>query len=172
MKSDGNLKFWLCSLLIFASACSHSKADQELQQANQALENFASSSSLTKSCFYFLYPDGNAKDFVKYLFSGLGSAELPIALDEKEAEQMEEAGIVTLPSDVKISVNQRTYQDDKELVLIPQRANVVTVNGYLPEDDQPIFSHEWELDKVEIEQTTKFICESNLDLGIDIYQYN
>ena len=172
MKSDENLKFWLCSLLIFASACSHSKADRELRQANQALENFASSSSLTKSCFYFLYPNGNATDFAKYLFSGLGSAELPIALSEEEAEQMEAAGIATLPSEVKISINRRTYQDNKELVLIPQRANVITVNAYLPADQEPVFISEWKLDKVEIEPTTKIICESNLDFGIDAYQYN
>ena len=172
MKNNIHLKLLFSFLLVLISACSSAnKVDKELNQANKALKDLARPSSLTKSCFYLVYPQGNATDFVKYLFSPLGSAELPIAFDEEEASQMKSVGMATLPPNVKISINQRSHQKEKELVLIPQN-NTVIVNGYLPDENQPILETEWELSKIEIDQSTKLICESNLDLGIDPYNGN
>lgn len=172
MKNDFHLQWWLGCLIILISACSSSsKLDPDLNQANKALKGLASPSSLTKSCFYLVYPNGNATDFAKYLFSPLASAELPIAFDEEEAAQMNSVGMTTLPPNVKISINLRSHVKEKELVLIP-RNNILTVNGYLPDESQPVLETEWQLSKVEINESTKLICESNLDLGIDPYNSN
>ena len=55
-------------LALFSTAC-QSAPDPDLKQANAAIAKMAVDRTLTKSCFSVVYPDREASDFVKYLFS-------------------------------------------------------------------------------------------------------
>ena len=80
--------FWLmASLLLLLTGCG-SAPDKNLTAANTALSQMVSNRILSRSCFTVAYPDGQAADFIDYMFSDLGSAEWPVAFDEYEEQLM------------------------------------------------------------------------------------
>ena len=61
--------FWLmASLLLLLTGCG-SAPDKNLTAANTALSQMVSNRTLSRSCFTVAYPDGQASDFIDYMFS-------------------------------------------------------------------------------------------------------
>lgn len=163
---------WLVGLGVALNGCQSSDPnaqalDADLMAANAAFAGMTQNWTLSHSCFGVAYPEGGAENFVRYLFSDLGSAEWPVAFDELEAEQMAAIGQTSLPPNVVVSPNERQYFDRKELVLQAQDGQIY-VRGYLPEQSDPQFETYWELATVQTSPDVVPLCESNLDLGIGI----
>ncbi|WP_148288334.1 hypothetical protein [Prochlorothrix hollandica] len=144
-----------------------SPPDSDLLAANAALAPLSQNRILSQSCFAVAYPNGVAADFVRYLFSDLGSAEWPVAFGEGDVEQMEAMGQVPLPPNVVISAHERQYPDRKELV-ITAVAGLIQVRGYLPQETEPNFVDEWELGTASTSPEVVPLCESNIDMGLGI----
>ncbi|MDJ1179918.1 hypothetical protein PJF56_13700 [Roseofilum sp. BLCC_M91] len=143
-------------------------ADPEIKQASSAMAQMATPRMLTRSCFYLVYPDGKASEFVSYLFSGLGAAEWPIAFDEMEEEQMKSVRMTPLPRTVRVSALKREYPEEKELVLIPDdENNQIMAQGYLADETDPTLETEWNLAIATPDEATQQLCRSNIELGID-----
>lgn len=141
--------------------------DSDLVEANAALAMMTQDRILSRSCFRVAYPEGGSENFVRYLFSDLGSAEWPVAFDEVEAEQMKAAGQKPLPPNVVISANARVYSDRKELVIQSQNGQI-SVKGYLPHTTDPQFEAVWELGQSQTQSEFVPLCESNIDMGMGI----
>lgn len=154
-------------LALFSTAC-QSAPDPDLKQANAAIAKMTVDRTLTKSCFSVVYPDGEASDFVKYLFSDLGAAEWPIAFDEMEEEQFKAIGQPLLPRNVTVSPSKRNQPNSKEIVLIADNANrAVLVQGYVAESNEVAFEAQWPLGTAQASEATRQLCQSNLEMGID-----
>ncbi|MEB3274620.1 MAG: hypothetical protein ACO4AI_14080 [Prochlorothrix sp.] len=152
------------------SSC-QSPTDSDLMAANTALSAMVTTRNLKNSCFGVAYPEGGAENFIRYLFSDLGSAEWPVAFDALEREQMAAAGQTPIPANVVISALDRQYPDRKELVLQAQTGQI-TAQGYLPEETTPHFEALWELGPAVTNPTPDPLmvplCESNIDMGMGI----
>ena len=97
MKSDPIL----VGILVLSVTSCQSPSDPDLRKANDALERMATHSTLAKSCFSVVYPNGKASDFINYLFSDFGELRNGQSLfDEMEAEQMRAIGQTPLPRNV------------------------------------------------------------------------
>jgi len=154
------------SLLMLMTGCG-SPPDEDLTAANTAFSQMASNRSLSRSCFSVAYPDGQASDFIDYLFSDLGSAEWPVAFDEYEENAMRSIGQVPLPSNVVVSRLNRTSPSQKELVLVANNAErKVLVKGYLANEPKVVFEDEWPIGTAAADEMVQEICLSNLDMGI------
>ena len=159
---------WLVTLMLVLGSC-QSSPDEDLVQANAAMASMGQNRTLAKSCFRVAYPNGNATDFVRYLFSDLGSAEWPIALDQLEAEQMKAIKQKVIPPTVTVSANQRQYLDRKELVLEAIEGKI-QARGYLPQETKPTLEDEWGLGTASVEPNVISLCQSNIEMGIGIGQ--
>jgi hypothetical protein len=127
----------------------------------------AKPASLGKSCFTVVAPNGQPSEFVDYLFSDLGAAEWPIAMDEFEAEQMRSIGQPVVPPTVQVSRNQRQHIDRKELVLRGDDANgMVVAQGYLANGAEPMFEAQWPLATAQPGPGVAELCQSNIEMGI------
>lgn len=154
-------------LLALLGGCSPSQ-DPDLKQAVQATSSMGKARHLQRSCFYLIHPQGQPSDFVGYLFSDLGVAEWPIAIDPDEAAGMKAAGIPPLPEGVGLSPGQRQHRDRKELVLTGNdAAGQVEIMGYLPNADQPNIQATFPLAVASPDDFTQQLCQSALESGIN-----
>lgn len=157
----------LIGLLSLLAVGCQSPSDPDLTQASDALSKMATNSTLTKSCFSVVYPNGEASDFINYLFSDLASAEWPIAMDEMEAEQMKSVRQTPLPNNVVVSPLKRAKTESKEIVLKPDSAErAILVEGYLAGSNTVDFEDRWPLGTAQASDATQQLCQSNIDMGI------
>ena len=127
-------------LILFAlSACdSVPEAPSDIRQAAAAIKGTTSSRMLSRSAFYVAFPNGKPSDYVRYAFSTMGSAEMPYAFDEFEAEQMRAIGQSVFPPTVTLVPHSRDPNIDRQLVLTGNDAEQATKiltkhQGYLRE---------------------------------------
>ena len=154
------------SIILLLTACG-SAPDEDLTAANTALSQMASNRTLSRSCFTVAYPDGQAADFIDYMFSDLGSAEWPVAFDEYEEQAMGSIGQVPLPANVAVSPLSRTSPNQKELVLTANNAErKILVQGYLANDSKVVFEDEWPVGTAVADDMVREMCISNLEMGI------
>ncbi|MDJ1183664.1 hypothetical protein [Roseofilum casamattae] len=154
-----------CILLILGGCQS---GDPQLRQASQAMAQMATSKMLSRSCFYWVYPEGQPSEYIDYLFSDLGTVEWPIALDAMEAEQMKAIRQTPLPPEVRVSPLERNYPQEKELVLLPDDENgTIAARGYMPDEETPTLETAWPLAIATPDEITAQFCHSNIELGIE-----
>ncbi len=156
---------WVSILGLVLGAC-QAEVDPELQQANAALRGMASPLSLSKSCFFVAYPNGQASDYLSFLLSDLGAAEWPVAMDEQERQQLKAIGQLPMPTTVSVSVEQRRYRDRKEVVLRADNGTrSVLVDGYLPNSDQVQLAARWQVGTAVPDAGVRALCQSSLEMG-------
>jgi hypothetical protein len=136
-------------------------------QANAAMASMTKNPNLSRSCFRVAYPEGNAADFIRYLFSDMGVAEWPSAVDQMEADQMNAINQAVVPSTVAVSANQRQHPDRKELVLDAADGSI-QARGYLPQATEPNLEAEWDLGTASTDPGVIPLCESNIEMGMGI----
>lgn len=162
-----NRKSFLLGIGVLFSLGCQSAPDPDLKQANAAMAAMATDRTLAQSCYSAVYPDGEASDFVNYLFSELGAVEWPIAFDEMEEEQFEAIGQPFLPSNVTVSLSQRKQPNSKEIVLVADdESRSILVSGYLEASNDIVFEDQWSLGTAQASEATHQLCQSNLEMGI------
>ncbi|MEM8639227.1 MAG: hypothetical protein AAGG51_10490 [Cyanobacteria bacterium P01_G01_bin.54] len=157
----------LLGTVMVLGGCSASQ-DAELAEAVKAASGMGKARHLQRSCFYIIHPNGQPSDFIGYLFSDLGAAEWPIALDPIEAEGMKAAGITPLPETVRLSPGQRQYLTQKELVLTGDDAKgAIEIVGYLANETQPNLAATFTLATTTPDEFAQQLCQSALESGIE-----
>lgn len=157
---------FLCLGLLLAIAACGQRSDPDLTQAIGALRSMSSSSGLSRSCFSVVYPDGKPSEFITYMFSDLGAAEMPMPMDEGEAEQMKSAGQAMLPRTVLLSPAQRIDPNNKELVLIANDAEQsIVLKGYLNNQTEPLTEVTIPLGKGTPPEEVRMLCNSAIGAG-------
>ena len=158
----------LASLILPLLTSCQGSQDPELSRASASLRKMASSSLLGNSCFFVAYPNGTPSDYVRYTFSDLAAAELPVAMDEMEAKQMQSAGMTPFPNSVVLSPLTRQQLDSKEVVLEPDDVNrTIVVKAYLPKEQTLQFQDQLPLGTATPNAGVEELCQSNMDMGIN-----
>lgn len=156
----------LLGLSMLLGSCSPPN-DMALIQAMEAARGLGQAAHLQRSCFYWIYPQGQPTDFVSYLFSDLGAAEWPIALDPDATAEMHAVGITPLPEGVRFSADQRQHRDRKELVLTANNgAGHIELVSYLPGVDKPYRQATFTLAAVSPDDLTQQFCQAALESGM------
>ena len=160
----------LLALALPVSGCGPSAPDapQDIREAAASIKGSSSPRMLTRSAFYVAYPDGKPTDYVNYIFSTMGSAEMPYAFDEFEAEQMRSIGQVPFPSTVTLVPHSRDATADRQLVVsADDERGMLIVRGYLKGTEEPVLEKEWELKKVSPAPGVSEMYQSNVQMGMD-----
>ncbi len=145
-------------------------ADPDLAQASEAMAAMATRKHLSRSCFYVVYPQGQASEYVNYLFSSLGAGEWPTALDPEEAAAIR---VTLLPDNVRVSPLQRQHLEKKELVLsADDQQGIIQAKGYLPDQTNPSFESQWSLGSATPSPLAQAACENAIDIGISPISVN
>ena len=139
---------WLAVALL-AGCGGGERAPADLRQAAAALKAMSAPRHLSRSAFSAAFPDGTPSQYVSYLFSDMGAAEWPVAMDETEAEGMRAARIPVLPPTVRVVALRPDPGAGRQLVVSADDARgVVVVRGYETHDGEPLLEREWSLPRV------------------------
>lgn len=128
-------------LALAISACSgpEQAADPRLQKAVSAMTYMTTERFLSRSAFSHAHPETKPSAFVSYLFSDLGTAEWPIALDRDEEEQLRSARIPALPRDLPVHPHRPDPAVDLQVVVrADDAAGVVIIEGYAKAGEAPL----------------------------------
>jgi len=137
------LKLALTTLLLISVACSGQRLDPDLQQAVNAARYMTSERFLSRSSFRYLFPEAKPSQFVGYIFSDLGVAEWPLALDEMEQQQLRSAGIPALPATVALVARRPDPGLGKQVVLrADDAADRIIIEAYQDPKTPPRLSIE------------------------------
>ena len=158
------------ALMLSACGSPGSDAPEDIKQALAAVKSTTAPHQLTRSAFYVAFPEGKPSDYVSYVFSTMGSAEMPYAFDEYEAEQMRSIGQVVYPDSVTLVPHQRDPNAARQLVLTADDARgVLIARGYVRGTEEPVLEKEWELKKVTPAPGVREMYEGNVQMGMDPY---
>jgi len=154
--------------MVFISGCGDGavSAAPELKQAAKAFRHMAKPSELSRSMFSAAYPNGKPSQYVSFLFSGPGTAEWPIPLDEYEEDAMRSARIPVIPQGLPIVKNKPDEDRGMQLVIrYDDGRNVVIAEGYEDPKKPAVLRREWELPKVKPAPGVAILYQSNRGAG-------
>jgi hypothetical protein len=161
----------LLAVIAMFSACNNGNTP-ELKQGVKVIDSMTTRSTLEKSAFYVAYPDGTPSDYVRYIFSDVGSAEWPPAqgsaeLDGMSGNTLRGSDIVPIPKGVFYAAN--TPEPDRKGMQVVLRGDdtreVLVIEGYLDAHDTPAIIEEKKLPKAEPEEFARLMYQSLIDTG-------
>ena len=160
---------FLMILAGIALSCSGSSAEPELERAAVLVEHFTTPSVLSNSTFPVVLPDGTPRQFVSWLFSGLGKAEWPLTREEslRDFGEAELPGMPSLPDSVAFLHSRPDTSEGKQIVVTWDDAKgIVIVEGYLDPKLEPVFRKEYVLPKVQsTNEMARMTARSNIEMG-------
>lgn len=140
----------------------------DLKQAAVAMKAMSAPRHFGRSMYVAAFPgDTTPSRYVSYLFSEMGSAEWPMALDEGEREAMRAARIPTLPEGVRVVARQVDPTAGRQLVISADDARgVVIARGYEAPGAEPVLEREWSLTAAKPAPGVAEIYRSNAGMGM------
>lgn len=155
---------------IMVSGCgSEAAAPPELERAAEIIERFASPIRLQNSMFSAAFPECKASEYVRYLFSDLGAAELPMGEglgDEMDRAQAEATGMPLWPDSVGMSADAPDPAKGMQIVLRADDVkNSVTVTMYTDPLGAPAGTREFTVPKVTPSAMAQAFFRSNVETG-------
>jgi len=120
----------------------------KLEKAERIVRYMSAPRQLKRSSFLLVYPEGKPSDFVKWMFSSLGTAEWPPSeweLDDVDREGMRSAGIPILPKEVGIFSSPQSDVLKHIIVKSDDSKGVLIVEGFLKPGEPPVFVKQWSL---------------------------
>ncbi len=165
-------KWWnlmLCVGLLWG--CGKSNTSPELEQAASVVRYLSSPKQLSRSAYAAAFAEGNGapSKYVSYLFSTMGSAEWPRAVDNNEAQAMRSAGIPILPDNVALvplTPKQGVGRKWQLVVRFDNARGVIIVDGYGDPTQNPLFTQEWPLPQVAPAPGVQETFESQVETGV------
>lgn len=169
MKTDGIQRTFVIVLVGALISCSGSAVPPELEQAAGLVGYFTTPSVLSRSTFPAVLPEGTPKQFVSWLFSGMGTSEWPLTREEAMREFGEPGvpGMPTLPDDVAFLHSRPDTSRGKQIVVKWDNGRgMVIVEGYLDPKQEPIFLKEYVLPRVtSTNEMAQLTARSNIEMG-------
>jgi len=137
----------------------------KLEQAVRAVRHMTAARQLSRSAFSAAYDRGTPSEYVSFLFSDLGAAEWPVAMDEAEAEAMRTAFITPLP-DLVLTTAVRPSGPWPQLVLRGDDVRGLLIAlGYEAPGRPAVLTEEWPLPQVTPAVGVREIFEDQVRLG-------
>lgn len=157
----------MCAGLLWGCA---NNTPPELEQAVNAVRYLSAPKQLSRSAFAAAFADGKGtpSQYVSFLFSTMGTAEWPRALDANEAQAMRSAGIPMIPENVLLAPLKPDREAKRKWQLVVRFDNtrgVIIVDGYTNPTQKPLFTQEWPLPKVTPAPGVQEIFESQVETG-------
>ena len=156
-------------------SCSGSSVPPELEQAAALVDHFTTPSVLSRSTFPVVLPNGTPKQFVSWLFSGMGTAEWPLTKEEamREFGQPGFPGMPTLPDDVEFFHSRPDTGRGKQIVVKwDDVRGIVIVEGYLDPKREPVLLNEYVLPKVtSTNEMARLTAQSNIEMGVSFQAF-
>ena len=161
--------FFLITLACFLAACGGAASEPaDLKQAAAAIKAMSAPRHLARSMYVAAFPgDTTPSRYVSYLFSQMGAAEWPMAVDEMEREAMAAARIPVLPDGVRVVPQRTDPTAGRQLVIgFDDARGVVTARGYEAPGGEPVLEWEWSLKAVRPAPGVVEIYRSNAQMGM------
>ncbi len=125
------------------------KEHPELNRAIRVVRYMSAESQLERTAFRPVYPEGNPEQFVKWMFSTLGSAVWPpveggLEFGREEQKMIQKTGIPLLPAGVSLVPEKPDVEKGKQVVVSgDDERQMLVVEGYLDAQDAPALIKEW-----------------------------
>ena len=121
-----------------------------LDRAVQVVRYLSAPDRIKRSSFLAVYPEGRPSEFVKWMFSPMGTAEWPPAEDGVDTMALEQAKSIRMPvSPAKTRIVPETPRPDepsRQLVVKGDDARgMLMVEAYRNPGGPPVFTREWVL---------------------------
>ena len=122
----------------------------ELNQAIRVVRYISAERQLRSSTFRVVYPEGGPKQFVKWIFSPMGSALWPpteggLEFSAEELKMLQKTGIPVLPSGVSLMPEKVDAEGGRQLVMRgDDERQVLIVEGYLDPQATSVLVKEWQ----------------------------
>ena len=145
----GALGFLLVLPLLYIDWGKDSEYPQ-LERGVQVVRYLSAPRQLSRSSFLAVYPQGRPSDFVKWMFSPMGTAEWPPAedgVDETALEAAKTQRLPVIPAGLRI-VAEKLYSEQKSHQLVVKADDargMLVVEAYTEPDRPPAFTREWPL---------------------------
>lgn len=164
-----HLLFSCAALLLLSCSSPESTVPPDLEQAATIIERFASPLRLQNSMFAAAYPECKATEYVRYLFSDLGAAELPRGEsmgDEMDRAQAEAGRMPLWPDSVAMIADKPDGDAGRQIVLTgDDTKNTVTIALYTDPLGAPVATREFTVPKVIPSAMAQAFFRSNVEMG-------
>ncbi len=153
MKHFKKLTIWVAlgfvAVLPFLYLDYGSSVYPELNQAIRVVRYISAERQLQSSAFRVVYPEGGPKQFVKWIFSPMGSALWPpteggLEFSVEELKMLQKTGTPVLPSGVFLMPEKVDVERGRQLVVRgDDERQVLIVEGYLDPHATSVLVKEW-----------------------------
>lgn len=120
----------------------------KLDKATRVVRYLSAPNQLKRSSFLASYPKGKPSDFVKWMFSTLGTAEWPPregGLEEEFEEGARAVGIPLIPAGVSIVAKRPDPKAAMQVVVKSDDINKkIIIEGYLNPTQPPALTKQWD----------------------------
>jgi hypothetical protein len=136
-------------ILVLAAACSRSsEPPRDIAQAVAVVGYLASEKFMNRSAYTATGEDLSPTEFVSYLFSDIGAAELPEPARPGDPVGEGRGGPPTWPAGVALRPLRPDRREGRQVVVIPDDSrNVIIAEGYLSAMTPPVVRREFVLAK-------------------------
>ncbi len=124
-----------------------------LQKAENVVRYVSSKHQLKRSSFPALAGEKSPSQFVKWMFSAMGSAEWYMVdasgeFSSDELKMIKKTGVPLLPPDVTIVPDKPNFERGKQVVVKSDNVkNMIVIESYLDPKEPPVRTREWEFPK-------------------------
>lgn len=159
----------MVGLLSMWTGCT--QVPDDIDQTMRAFTAMTSPMGMQKSMFYVAYPNGTAKDYANYLFSGMGTSEWPpvegsLELEPEMAESVKMAGMVVLPAGVAVVPQQPDLARGKQVVIsYDEKENALVLSGYVNPAENPVEVRKTKIPKVQPSPEARLFYEARVEMG-------
>jgi hypothetical protein len=162
----------MLACLLFAG-CS-TKVSPELEQAKNVLARFLAPMYLQNSMFAVAYPECKPSQFIRFILSDGGAAELPTNDSMARDQDKEEAAAIGMPlwpNGVALVAGHPDPKHMKQIVLKhDDEHHVIILEAYDDSALEPSAKYEWVIEKVRPSEMAKMVFQSNAEMGMHFGQ--
>ena len=113
------------------------------------------------------FPEGKPSQYVSFLFSDMGVAEWPTAVDEMEEKQMKSGMVKVLPAGVAlVPLTPKADVKQQLVVKFDDAKGVIILEGYLDPKQPPVLVSEVPLRSVRADPYSAEFYRSNKQMGM------
>jgi hypothetical protein len=122
----------------------------ELERGVQVVRYLSSPKQMQGSSFLAVYPKGRPSEFVKWMFSPMGTSEWPPVQNGMEMVGLEQAMVQRIPViPANLHIVEENPHPDKKLHQLVVKADdargMLVVDAYTDPAQPPVFTREWSL---------------------------
>ena len=163
--------FFIFSASLINLSCAGENIPKPLYRALQTAEQMTSKVWLESSAFYALFPDGTPRQYVSFLFSDIGAAEMPPVegsgeLQPEEEESMRSGFMPLWPAGVRMTYSKPNPSLGMQVVWKWDDARrIIILEGYNDPTQPAVIIRETDLPIVQPSEIARMTAQSHAETG-------